>query len=271
MKKILVLIDFSKASENALHYAAQYYEDVQSEFFLMHINDASSFTTDDLITAGNRSLYDSLISSTTKKLEQLCVSVRKQFPNKNHSFVELTDFDPFIDSINQAVKSKSIDLIIMGSNGVSDAKEALFGTNTINVVRHIKTPTLIIPETQCYKTPKHILIPIDNTDFTINLNLKSQLAQIALKDCHLHTLSIDLNDEDNIMAKFNNLLLIDQIEHHSVYDVPTHYAINSFIQTHNIDLLVLMVKEEFFIDRIFKGSVSTKVSREPIIPILVIH
>ena len=113
------------------------------------------------------------------------------------------------------------------------------------------------------------LLPI--TTMSIDLDLKSQLSQIELKDCHLHTLSIDLNDEDNIMAKFNNLLLIDQIEHHSVNDVPTHYAINSFIQTHNIDLLILMVKEEFFIDRIFKGSVSTKVSREPIIPILVIH
>lgn len=271
MKNVLVLTDFSNASENALYYAVQYFENESCNFYVMHINDAKSFTTDDLMIAGNKSLYDSLISSSTKKLKTLTSSIKKQFPLEDHNYIEITDYDSFIDSVNQAIKSKSIDLIVMGSNGVSDAKEALFGTNTLNIVRQINCPTLIVPETHLFSTSKHVLIPVDDKEFSISKELIKTLSQVQFNNSIIHVLLIDVNENDQNIIQINKDLSDKQIEYHSVKNIPTHFAINSFIQTNNIDLLLLKVKDDFFLDRIFKGSSSTRVSREPIIPILVIH
>ena len=64
MKKILLPTDFSANSINAIHYALQFYRYEQCKFYLLNVQKASSFVTDDLMTMQpSTTIFNSLISS----------------------------------------------------------------------------------------------------------------------------------------------------------------------------------------------------------------
>ena len=67
----------------------------------------------------------------TKQLEALVVELSKPVLPEPFSFEGLFDFDNLADAMQQAINAKSIELVVMGTNGATmDAEEVIFGSNT---------------------------------------------------------------------------------------------------------------------------------------------
>jgi 2-hydroxy-3-keto-5-methylthiopentenyl-1-phosphate phosphatase len=58
-----------------------------------------------------------------------------------HEHVELHEI---FKGVFQVCKKENIDLVVMGSNGISGLREMLIGSNTEKVVRTSETPVLVI-------------------------------------------------------------------------------------------------------------------------------
>ena len=272
MKNILLLTDFSNNANNALHYAMHLFAEDLCVFHLMHVHKISSFTSDDLMHSPKDSIYKSITREPKEKLNATCEALKRTYANPKHSFVVHIDFDVFIDAIKQAVKQKTIDFIVMGTNGVTGAKETFLGSNTVNVMRHVKCKTLVIPEAYEYKSIREILLPLSPKNLIENKPYTELLEFMETHRLDLHVLRINPNEENPTLHKNDaSKLSIINYTYHTVNKVPMDFAISSYLQTHAIDLIALFAYKEDFLDRIFSRSENridtTKIDR----PILILH
>ncbi len=113
MKNILLPTDFSDNSRNAIAYAMGFFKDELCTFYILNVQKASSYTTDDLMAApANTSIHQSVIRDAKKKLDILVDDLKSLNTEEKYTYYSITDYDIFTDAINQTVKSKNVDLII---------------------------------------------------------------------------------------------------------------------------------------------------------------
>ena len=274
MKQILLLTDFSKNSINAMHYALRLFENDKCQFYVLHVESTSAYISDDLVMSGGKSVYESLVKKTKHRLLKLIDDLKSEFNNEKHSFHEVVDYDGLTTAINQVKTSNAVELIVMGSNGVTGATEAIFGSNTINVIRNVNCPTLVVPEGFAYREPKEVLLPLD-VDKALNSKAFLQFLNITEPYRNkLHVLRIiEGNDASKVEDEVRgvDLLVSVNFDYHVIDDVPIEYAVSSYIQTNHIDLTALLVKKETLFERFFVSSTTKKMSNELRVPLLVLH
>jgi nucleotide-binding universal stress UspA family protein len=276
MRNILLLTDFSDNSVNALRYALKLFSGTTCNFIVLHVEVANTFLTDDLMASGNKSIYDSLVKKPKSRLKKIVTDLEALSNHEDYKFEMLIDHDVFIDSINQVVASRAIDLIVMGTNGVTGAKEVIFGSNTINVIRKVACSTLAIPEDFEYALPKEILLPLDlNNSLSSDafLNLLTFAKKHSKK---LHILRIKPNNEVSTeelkdQKHIETYLSSFSYEYHVVNDASMDHVVNSYTQTHSINLIALLVQKESLFERFFTGSSTTEISKKLRAPLLVFH
>jgi nucleotide-binding universal stress UspA family protein len=209
-------------------------------------------------------------------LAKLVTRLEREFKNENFNFEIIVDHDILTDAINQVITSRAIDLIVMGTNGATGAKEIVFGSNTINVIRKVDCPTLVIPEGFQYRTPNAVLLPLDVFD-SLNGTAFTDVLKFTNRFCEkLHILRINSNNEkaSEILKDrdhINYFFKETDYDYHVVNTIPMEHVINCYAQTHPIDLMALMVQKESFIERIFMGSPTSQISSEIRVPLLIFH
>jgi nucleotide-binding universal stress UspA family protein len=276
MKNILLLTDFSENSINAMHYALQLHADNECNFYVLNVQSSTSYMSDDLILAGNQSLYDSIVKKTKHKLAKLIVELKSEFKNEKFNFQLLVDYDALPEAINQIKETKNIDLVVMGTNGVTGAKEVVFGSNTINVIRKVDCTTLVIPKGYKYRTPKEILLPLDVLDSLSGKAFSDVIKFTKRFSKKLHLLRIKPNNESSKEEKkdkkYITALLTDiPYEYHVITNIPMTYTVDCYVQSHDIDLTILIVQNESIFERFFIGSPTTQISNSVRVPLLILH
>ncbi len=162
MKRILLMTDFSENANNAIDYAVKLYKDVVCEFYILHtymptnIGGESMMMNFPLVY-----LHEIEKKEVEKKLQKTKNRLKEEYQNANHLFFTIASFNLLISGINEAVDKNTIDLIIMGTKGATGAKEIFIGTNTMDAIKNIKIPLLVVPDDFEYEKPKEILFPTD--------------------------------------------------------------------------------------------------------------
>ena len=211
-----------------------------------------------------------------KRLNALAVTLKSSYLDENYTFETITDYDSFTDAIKQVIKAKDIDLIVMGTNGATGAAEVVFGSNTLNVIRKIDCPLIAIPQGYRYTRPKTVLFAIDKEDHFLTEGIDPLLNTIVKHKSSLRILKIKEDDTITIAEfddKKNMKEFFKNINHtfHSIANVPTALAINSFVQIMDIDMTAMFIKRESFMERFFKGSETSKISYGTRVPLLIMH
>src|SRR5262245_11724747 len=142
LRRILVPIDFSKHSQNALTYAAAFAEKFGAEIYLLHVVQDLALFIPDAVTAGPPLLppMDQLTAAVREALDRV-IRENQLGPLQVHP--EVREGTPFYEII-QFAKEKSIDLIIMGTHGRGGLAHVLLGSVTEKVVRKAPCPVLTV-------------------------------------------------------------------------------------------------------------------------------
>ena len=276
MKQILLLTDFSENSVNAIHYALNLFKDDKCNFYILHVESSKSYLSDDLVLGGNQSIHDTIVKKSKHKLSELIENLKAHFKNDNYTFHKLVDYDSVIDAVNQVKTSKAIDLIVMGSNGVTGAKETIFGSNTVNVIRNVNCPTLVIPEGFLYVKPSEVVLPLDLND-VLNSNAFVELLKFTEHySDKIHLLRLIPNNELSQELEKDTKYMTTHMKninyaYHVINDVPMNYAVRCYTQTHDINLSALLVQKEGFFEHFFTSSSTSKISNTLRVPLLVFH
>lgn len=140
MKKILVPTDFSGQADYALHVASQLAKRHRCEIYLLHMLELPINEIDALSSHSDLPEAMFYMKLAKKRFDEV---LEKPFL-KNLKVHEIVKFHQAFDGIIDTCKEYKIDLIIMGSHGVSGFKEMFIGSNTEKVVRRSDIPVLVI-------------------------------------------------------------------------------------------------------------------------------
>ncbi|WP_298541411.1 universal stress protein [uncultured Aquimarina sp.] len=277
MKNILLPTDFSENARNAINYALEFFKNELCTFHVLNVQKASNYMMDDLMAApANTSIHQSVIQGSKEKLSTLIEALKEEIEHENYTFHASTDYDVFTDAIKQAVKSKDIDLIVMGTNGATGAREVVFGSNTLNVIRKVDCPVLVIPQGYIFENIKNVQYTIDYNDYFSTENIEPLMDTLVKYKASLRILKIK-EDDTVTVAEFDDKKhlkdFFKDINHtfHSITNVPTPLAIDSFVQIMNVDMNAMFIHRETFLERFFQGSETSKISYGTRVPLLIMH
>ena len=111
MKNILLPTDFSENSWNAIKYAIRFFETSTCNFYLLHVDRLSYMVAGDIPYTATENVIEEVYTKPAKmKLRKILKQISETFPeHKNHKFYTHTDYNFFIESIENFVEEKEID------------------------------------------------------------------------------------------------------------------------------------------------------------------
>ncbi|WP_366186501.1 universal stress protein [Flavobacterium ovatum] len=140
MKRILVPTDFSIHAENALRTAAVIAKKTNSEILLLHMLEIPTQMNDAITGAAAIPEIMLFIKKAKEVLEEI-----SNKEHLNNIFISKhVKFEKASEGILSFLKNHEIDLIVMGSKGISGIEEVLVGSNTEKVVRQSDVPVLVV-------------------------------------------------------------------------------------------------------------------------------
>lgn len=272
MKNILLLTDFSQSATNAISYAMHFFKHKKCTFYMLYVHKVGSYVSDDLLMSPKNSIHDSITAKPKAKLKTLVEKLKKENKTSDYHFKIIIDYDAFTDAVKQAINKFSIDFVVMGSNGASNVKEVVFGSNTINVIEKVACKTLVIPSNYKFVPVTDFLVTLNQDDkLTANLHedIINFIADFNLK-LHVLRISSEKNNANITLQDKERLSLLDS-KYALIEDIPVDFAVSSYLQTNNIDLTAFVTHDKSFLERLFSSSPTKELKSRMKLPLLVLH
>ncbi|WP_121666912.1 universal stress protein [Mesonia aquimarina] len=276
MKKILLPTDFSDNAFNAIEYALQLFEKEVCTFYLLNIYTPIVYDTEYVgyssINPGLDEIYKKNSITGLHKTEK---KIRESFDNKLHQFKEISSFNILTDEINDLVEKEAIDLIVMGTQGATGAKEVLFGSTTVRVIHRTKIPVIAIPSAYAFNGLENLLFP---TDYDIDYH-ESQLHWINYlaknNQSKLHIIHISEDDFLTAEQKKKKVKLTEKIQTENykfnlVEGKHIAKTIYRYEKENNIDLLAMISNKHSFFENLFFKQIIDEIGFHTNVPFLVI-
>ncbi|WP_299215184.1 universal stress protein [uncultured Aquimarina sp.] len=273
MRKILIPTDFSENAMNAIRYAVELFKYEKSEFLIFH---AYADEVYDHNTASRKMMEEYKKEVREKSDEELTKTLsvlQKVSPNPRHEYKTLSVFGTLVDEANDLVDQENIDILIMATRGETDDRKITFGSNTLQVLKYVKSPVLAIPEDCTYHQPKNILFP---TDYMLpykrrELKLLSTLTKSFRSSINFLHISkykkLSLRQEDN-KAFLKECLPDAELSFHTIDETDITAAINRYIEKNDINMLVMINSRHSYLECVLYQSTIDKIGLHIKIPFL---
>lgn len=273
MKKIIVPIDFSLHSENALRTAAFFAKKYEAEIIVVHMLELSS----------------AVVSVSQSYINEQAVFELKLAEKKFESFLDksyLKDIKVRLlihhyknfEALHELADEEKADLIIMASHGASGLKEMFIGSNTEVVVRNSNVPVLVIKGLPVANTFKKAVFACDfSDDFVVPYKQAKQL--LDLLECDLQLLYVNTPGEkfkttkekqESIQRFLSNVNSSENLSIAEVSDYKIEDGILEYAQSNNKDLIVMPTHGKHGIKHFLEGSVAEDVVNHTAMPVLTI-
>ena len=269
MKTILVPTDFSQNATNALNYAAALASQVRGKLIIAHIINLPITP----LEGGIAIPTDAQLEEDYKQeLNRLSRELRLE--NGFRFEVEtICQYGYFLANLNELVKTKAVDIVVMGTRGATNFLNKLIGTNTSEFIKIAACPVLAIPAEATFKGFKHIAYASDfESDETVFLQ---QLFRIANPyDAEVAIINILNNKLLNIYS--DNQIIRDITKHFpdnkysiaQIQDKDVVAALREFAQENNADVLAVSIHDRSFLENLFHISISKELVCHATLPLL---
>lgn len=272
MKDILVPIDFSEASFNAIHYAAFLASALNANLIVMHAYTGTQGFDETL----DNQVYDSieeLDEANEQFLKNEINGVIRKFTIKAEGVIAKGSAPAVIKEI---AEKRNVSLIVMGMKGRGESS-SMFGSTTTAMVTKVELPLLVVPHNAPYHSINNITIASDFkdeklpsnwdllTDLVHKFNAFIQVLNIRKKN---EPLSENVIVEKHTMAQFwdQHAHSFNIIESDDIVD-----GINKFLHSKPTDLLVMIAHKHSFFERIWGVSNTKEMTKHVGVPLLVLH
>lgn len=164
MKKILVPCDFSKPAVNAYRFALDVAQRSKGTIHLLHVIELPVLHDSILMPVLN--FEAELLTELKENAESRFAKIVSQYSHEGVKVRFDVQFGAVWRMVYDYIENESIDLVIMGSQGASGARELFLGSNAEKIVRHSKVPVLVMK--------KYVKGPIKNIVFPNSLEIDNQ-------------------------------------------------------------------------------------------------
>lgn len=275
MKSILVPVDFSDTSDNALLYAVNLAKYLSANIILFHVNSTPVFTNEnDVLSYSMRDSMEASKEVLIDKAQKL--KIEHIFEGIIKTYVESGDFKTvFFDYI----ATYAIDLVVMGiTEHSTKVGQLVFGSSAIAISRESNVPVFIVPTSCTYKKINNIAYA---SEYDVHVTEQTGLIQIkyivSLFGADLSVLHvIPDNHLINELESMTDLYIeqkLEKVDHRTfiLSEKKVSTALLDFINNHHIDIIVLEQKKHSFMHDLMYPSTTKEVAYNSSIPIMTIH
>jgi nucleotide-binding universal stress UspA family protein len=143
INKILVPIDFSNYSKNALRYAVNFAKKFNSKIYLVYVVEPVIYPSD--FSMGQVTFPVSDIEMNERAKDELESLAKTEIGSQFQVETVIKTGKPFVE-INETASELDIDLIIIATHGHTGMEHLLFGSTAEKVVRKAPCPVLTLRE-----------------------------------------------------------------------------------------------------------------------------
>lgn len=273
MKNIVVGIDFSKNSYNAMKHAVAISLKNKAKLHLAWVKTAAMKTDFATTTAAK-----DFLAAVKAKLTQWEEECKAEAPESSVTSVIL-EGKPATELCNYAAYLPK-SMIVMGTHGVSGFEEFFVGNNAFKTINQTTVPVLILREDiQINRDLTEILVPIDTSFETLQkMKIAIEFAKdFSAKVCLLgvinpvnndikHVINVQLNHAAAMCKKANVRYDVQTL------DVPGDSipALLDAAKKMDVNLMVIMREEEHDLSSVWMGSNTRQIVNNSPMPLVIV-
>ena len=273
MKNIVVGLDFSKNSYNAMKHAVAISLKNKAKLHLAWVKTAAMKTDFATTTAAK-----DFLAAVKAKLTQWEEECKAEAPESSVTSVIL-EGKPATELCNYAAYLPK-SMIVMGTHGVSGFEEFFVGNNAFKTINQTTVPVLILREDiQINRDLTEILVPIDTSFETLQkMKIAIEFAKdFSAKVCLLgvinpvnndikHVINVQLNHAAAMCKKANVRYDVQTL------DVPGDSipALLDAAKKMDVNLMVIMREEEHDLSSVWMGSNTRQIVNNSPMPLVIV-
>ncbi|CAM1368232.1 Universal stress protein UspA [Tenacibaculum soleae] len=273
MKKIIVPVDFSIYSENALQTAAFMAKQNNAEIVVVHMLELSHTLINQSESASQQEMIFYLKLAERKFndfLQKDYLSALKVTPIIKHFKI--------FSELDELAKEEKADLIIMGSKGTSGLQEMFIGSNTEKVIRYANVPVLVVKENAITKKVENVVFACDFTQDDIAPYIRAK-ALFKKLGCNLQLVYVNTPTskfknskeiKEKMKAFFKNVNEdVNSIENVKVVaDYSVEKGVLYFADESKADIIAVATHGRKGVSHFFEGSISEDIANHSKLPII---
>ncbi|WP_271405920.1 universal stress protein [Tenacibaculum soleae] len=273
MKKIIVPVDFSIYSENALQTAAFMAKQNKAEIVVVHMLELSHALINQSESASQQEMIFYLKLAERKFndfLQKDYLSTLKVTPIIKHFKI--------FSELDKLAKEEKADLIIMGSKGTSGLEEMFIGSNTEKVIRYANVPVLVVKENAITKKVENVVFACDFTEEDIDPYVRAK-ALFKKLGCNLQLVYVNTPTskfknskeiKEKMKAFFKNVNEdVNSIENVKVVaDYSVEKGVLYFADESKADVIAVATHGRKGVSHFFEGSISEDIANHSKLPII---
>ena len=274
MNTFIVPIDFSETSKNAARFAAHFSTNIHNSSIIL-------YNVFDIIETGSDGSPLSSNDDERKAIMELALSsVQTELINITDARITCVaeESNDFVASLESYVRRNSIQMVIMGITGATRLGQIFIGSNTLKVVNRRFSPVVIVPPDATYKAMKNVMFITDFKDVATTIPIAPIKDLLNMFRPNLHIVNVDSEHYVELIEEYKTERdkLHKMVEEYN----PEYYfirmfdfmdAINQFVADKNIDLILTVPKNHFFLSKVFKTTHTSKLAYHSHVPIAAIQ
>lgn len=270
MQTMLVPVDFSEVSNNAVRYAAALASAFQAKLILFHaymLPTPVSEVPYVMVTA------DEQQAENERQLKLLADSLISEY---KISVSYLARIGIPSDEIRHLSGENRIDLIVMGMKGAGGL-EKIIGSTTVNVIRKCKTAVLVVPDHASFRGIRKVSFASD-FNFENRSQVFDPLLSIADKFkspidiVHVYTRGSETGPEMMAGRKLLELILEKHEHRYQMVEAESiKEGISNYLKHNDHDLLVMVEHQHGLLSRLFSTDHTTSMAYDTQVPLLVLQ
>jgi nucleotide-binding universal stress UspA family protein len=282
MKKILIPVDFSKASMMAFDVAFDIAKKYGAEIIAMNV--VEEITTESYKITGewHKADWEDRIF-TYELLKKSSAQLEKLVKDPNYNAVKITGElrvgNPY-HGITTIITEKKVDLVVMGTRGHTKLDEMVIGTNTEKVVRLSRCPVLTVhkkPATMDFKNV--VYATAMSPDEEVFSRIVKRTQQVYDSTIHLLRVNTPSNfqrdrvSKDNLY-KFAKKLGLKNYTINVYNDIGEEEGIIYFSESINADMIAMATHGRTGFAHVMAGSIAEDVvghAKRPVLTFVVRH
>lgn len=276
--KVLIPTDFSKNAFNAIDYALSLFKDEDCEFLIINSYYHSGMDKDHLLIPKPSEEEQKRIKEVSaKNIQELQMRVGALNVSSRHKIAYQSIFGPFYQVMENLVKEEKITLIIMGTQGKSNKKSVILGSNAVNIMEKIRScPVMAIPALSQFKKPNEIVFPTSfrsqykehELDVLVDV---ARLTGAPIRILHIQNEEYLSEKQEENRQYLESILIPATFTHHRLYNMKVNDGVRTFVQSRESEMIAFVNKKHNFFGSIFSNPMVKELGMHTEVPLLAMH
>jgi nucleotide-binding universal stress UspA family protein len=281
MKTLLIPIDFSATSYNAVAFAAEWCKKYKYERIILFKTFYDSMFEYIFVSADysaiNQDTLNSQRDSAMEQLQDICKDLA-EIAGPAVKVVTAVSELPLLRGLIEVIQNENPALIIVGSDNFNYDDAGIISRNIIGTAKASPVIVLVVPADYTYKPVEQALLPYNLNMLNDIDKLQSFRTFTLWHEIKLLVLNIDTTDRIiKVPNRFNEVenkfqTLLKDFKHEIYYSTEKNVinSINNFVKDHDVQLIIALPGKHSFLYSLTHQSISQAIYSNVKQPVLIL-